>query len=173
MRFRRAGRTMERVLRVWAGLVAASMAAGQTPGPAGVCAGVRPVLDHAAPTRSCSGRVLHEINDPYSGACWLVLQNTGHPAGPGLMIPAADFAAGGTHSSISEKERPIVIHAGDRLVIEEHTAAAEAFLEAVALNQASVGGTLEARLKIGGKVVRAVATVPGRAALMPSRSTQP
>ena len=57
-----------------------------------------------------------------------------------------------------------VIHAGDRLTVEEHTAVADAALEARALNPAARGSALEVRLAIGGRVVRAVALGPGRAA---------
>lgn len=57
-----------------------------------------------------------------------------------------------------------VIRAGDLLVIEESTTVADARLEAVALGPATAGSPLNVRLKIGGKVVRAIALSPGRAA---------
>jgi hypothetical protein len=44
---------------------------------------------------------------------------------------------------------------------------AEAHLEGFALGPAVIGAALRARLVIGGKVVWAVATAPGRAVLKP------
>ena len=55
------------------------------------------------------------------------------------------------------------------VIVEEHTAVVEARLEAMALGPAAVGGAFRARLRMGGKVVRAVALGPGRAVLEPER----
>jgi flagella basal body P-ring formation protein FlgA len=66
-----------------------------------------------------------------------------------------------------------VIHPGDRVVVEEHTATVEARLEAIALEAAAIGSPVNARLKIGGKVVRAVAIAPGRAALAHAEEARP
>jgi hypothetical protein len=66
-----------------------------------------------------------------------------------------------------------MIHAGDALILEEHTAVAEARLQAVALGPAAKGAVFEARLKIGGKMVRAVAISAGRAGFAPEEAAQP
>jgi flagella basal body P-ring formation protein FlgA len=66
-----------------------------------------------------------------------------------------------------------VIRAGDELVVEENTVVVEARLEARALGSASLGNTLHARLKMGGKVVPVVALGPGRAALEPEMGGRP
>jgi len=66
-----------------------------------------------------------------------------------------------------------VIHAGDRLVVEEHTPVVDALLEARALNPATRGSELDARLSIGGRVVRVVALGPGRAELQPQTGGRP
>jgi len=66
-----------------------------------------------------------------------------------------------------------VIHAGDRLVVEEHTPVVDALLEARALNPATQGSAFEARLSIGGRVVRVVALGPGRAELQPETGGRP
>jgi hypothetical protein len=58
-----------------------------------------------------------------------------------------------------------ILHSGDRLIVDEHTAVVDAQLEAVAMGPAAAGGSLNVRLAIGGRVVRAVATAPGRAVL--------
>jgi hypothetical protein len=49
------------------------------------------------------------------------------------------------------------------VVVEEHGAVVEAYLEATALEPALKGLPLNLRLTIGGKVIRAVAIAPGRA----------
>jgi hypothetical protein len=54
---------------------------------------------------------------------------------------------------------------GESVVVEEHTTAAEVSVEAVAMEPAASGSLLHVRLKIGGKVLRAVALAPGKAEL--------
>ena len=66
-----------------------------------------------------------------------------------------------------------MIRAGDALLVEEHTAVVDARLEAVALESAAKGARFKARLKIGGKVVRAVAISPGRAGFAPESEVAP
>ncbi len=68
---------------------------------------------------------------------------------------------------------PLVIHAGDALVVEEHSYVVDGRLQATALGSAAAGSEFEARLKIGGKVVLAVALEAGRAEMMPEREAQP
>jgi hypothetical protein len=112
------------------------------------------------------GEIVREIDDPHTGGRWLLTRDPVHPAGPGRLVLVARFRP--EYRPIQpgvEPPRP-VIHAGDRLVVEENTAVIEARLEAVALGPAVVGSPLDVRLKIGGKVVRAVALGPGRAAFL-------
>lgn len=66
-----------------------------------------------------------------------------------------------------------VIRTGDRLIVEENTALVEARLEAVALGPAQPGSSFNVRLVAGGKIVRAVALGPGRAAFAPVKRVQP
>jgi flagella basal body P-ring formation protein FlgA len=61
-----------------------------------------------------------------------------------------------------------VIHSGDLLLLEQHTAVLDAKLEATALEPAILGEVLKVRLKVTGKVVLAVATGTGRANLAPA-----
>jgi len=56
-----------------------------------------------------------------------------------------------------------VIHTGDEVTVEEHSAVIDARLQAVALGSAAAGSELRVRLRIGGKVVDALALKPGRA----------
>jgi hypothetical protein len=65
--------------------------------------------------------------------------------------------------------RGLVTHAGDTVIVEEHTAVVDSRLEAVALGSAARGGEFQARLKIGGAVIRAIALDAGRASLVGSK----
>jgi hypothetical protein len=125
--------------------------------------------------------VVREIDDPHSGAHWLLMRDRNHPAGPGrLVLVAADRQAGqgGQGSTIRTTSTELiplrpVIRAGDRLIVEENTAVIEARLEAVALGPATLGSTFDVRLKLGGKVARAVALAPGRAAFQAQTEARP
>jgi flagella basal body P-ring formation protein FlgA len=66
-----------------------------------------------------------------------------------------------------------VIGAGDRLILEEHSAVVDARLEAVALGPAAVGSALRVRLVIGGRVVRARALAAGHVALQEETEGRP
>jgi hypothetical protein len=112
-----------------------------------------------------SGQVVRVIDDGANGDRWLLVRDATNSGGPGRMVRLASAAAG---SMI----RP-VIHAGDALVVEEHTAVVDARLEATALGSAVIGAVFQARLKIGGEAVRVVALGPGRADLMPEAKGQP
>jgi hypothetical protein len=154
-----------------AGQVPAAPAAEKT-GP-----GARVLLSSGRLT-SVSGRapgqLIREIDDPFNGARWLLVRDSEYPAGPArlLLVESGQVAmqqrgqvsAVGPASPRSELAslRP-VIRPGDRLVVEENTAVVESRLEAVALGSAVAGGSLEVRLRVGGRVVRAVALAPGRA----------
>ncbi len=128
---------------------------------------------------------MREIDDPHTGDRWLLLRDRGHPGGPGRLVlaarpgiePVSVRTAGGEQQAISATQgTPFhpVIHAGDQLIVEEHTAVVEARLEAVALGPAAQGAVFKARLKIGGKVVRAVAVSAGPCGALPrSEALQP
>jgi hypothetical protein len=122
------------------------------------------------------GEIVREIDDPNSGARWLLERNGDHPGGPGLLV----LVEAGRNPAPRDKaveptqvELRSVIRAGERLIVEENTPVVEARLEAVALGPAVLGSVLEARLKIGGRVVRAVALGPGRAELQPQTEARP
>jgi hypothetical protein len=132
-----------------------------------------PVLAQAP----AGGEIVREIDDPNSGARWLLERNPDHPGGPGLLVlvesgrnPVRQDQSGFEPSGVDPRT---VIRAGDRLIVEENTPVVEARLEAIALGTAVLGSVLEARLKIGGRVVRAVALGPGRAELQPQTEARP
>jgi hypothetical protein len=120
---------------------------------------------------AASGRLVKEIDDPNSGTRWLLVRDKANPGGPGRL----ERAPQGRDPETLERQvqgpsgvgnGPVsMIRAGDKLVVEEHSAAADAYLEGVALGPAGTGSALNVRLSIGGRVVRAVAVAHGRAAL--------
>jgi hypothetical protein len=121
-----------------------------------------------------SARLFREIDDPHSGARWFLVRDSVNPGGPGRM----ELAQPGRGSDDREKRvvgQPIgqdwagpIIRTGDRLLVEGHSPTADVYLEGVALGPAESGAALGVRLRIGSKVVRAVAAGPGRAALAPT-----
>jgi hypothetical protein len=125
---------------------------------------------------SAPNEVVREIDDPHTGARWLLMRDLSHPGGPGRLLlvestrnPARQ-AAGAKQSRV--EPRP-VLHAGDQLIVEENTPVVESHLEAVALGPAVIGSAFNVRLTMGGKVVRAVALAPGRAVLQPETEARP
>ncbi len=119
--------------------------------------------------------IVREIDDPHNGARWLLVRDPSHPGGPGRLLLVGGFRPqnrSGPSQPGVEPPRP-VIRSGDRLIVEENTAVVEARLEAVALGPAVIGSPFDARLKIGGNVVRVVAVAPGRAAFQPRTETRP
>lgn len=111
--------------------------------------------------------ILREIRDPQTGICWRLGSNPVAPAGPARLSASGSESPCAPAPAEQARQR-FAIQPGDRVVVEEHSRTVDACLEAVALGRARVGSSLELRLKIGGKMVRAVAIAPGRAALLPS-----
>jgi hypothetical protein len=113
--------------------------------------------------------IVREIDDPHNGDRWLLMRDESHPAGPGLLKLVSAVVAGRIDPSRARQTTPAaetpppVIRAGDRVVVEENTAVVEAHLEAVAMSPAWAGSAFNVRLSIGGRVLRAVASGPGRA----------
>lgn len=169
------------VLALWA----ASISCAQSPAtiiPRAqviLSSGELPEASQESLTQGERGEVVREIDDPSTGDRWLLLRQGAVPGGPGRLVLAAgqrNAAAGMFERSArrTTKSRLLpVIRAGDRLIVEEHTAVADAVLEAQALGPAALGSTLDVRLTIGGRVVRAVALASGRAVLQPETGVRP
>ena len=127
--------------------------------------------------------VIREIDDPHTGARWLLRRDPSHPGGPGRLLLAEGIRNPDRQLNLARKDgtgvkpsfvelRP-VLRAGDRIIVEENSPVVESRLEAVALSPAVIGSALNVRLSIGGKVVRAVALGPGRAMLQPGAEARP
>jgi hypothetical protein len=118
------------------------------------------------------GQLLREIDDQSSGTRWLLVRDKSNPGGPGrleLASPGRDqgaFARQAQGLGVAPTRPVAIIRPGDKLLLEEHSPTADAYLEGVALGPAWPGSPLNVRLLIGHKVVRAVALAPGRAALV-------
>ena len=121
----------------------------------------RQLTESASPALS----IVREIDDPNSGARWLLLMDPHHPAGPGRLVlaDAVRNKPGLTKADVKRSEPPLspMIHTGDRLILEEHSPVVDVRLDAIALNPAAIGGTVRVRLVIGGQVVRALAVAQG------------
>jgi len=130
-----------------------------------------------SPVESASASYVREIFDRSSGDRWILQRDeTGSP-GPGRMVlmtsPARPMDSRGRERASSHKRREgnstalvPIIHTGERLIVEEYTAKIEAWLEGVALGQATTGAVLAVRLKMGGRTVMAIAQAPGRAVIL-------
>jgi hypothetical protein len=134
------------------------------------------------------GEIVRQIDDPHTGAHWFLMREPGHPGGPGRMVLAtvpqgqsmktrdagarsrAESKAGQTESAATRN--PPVIRTGDRVIVEERTDVVESRLEAVALTPAAFGASCRVRMAIGGRMVRAVATGPGRASFLAEEAGQ-
>lgn len=168
---KRAGRALGLALTVV--LAAIAPLAGQT-GP-GKRPSARILLSQGGQDRAQQalvGQAVRAIDDPCTGAQWLLVRDAEFPAGPGRLLLVAGPQSGlrQVPSSIAPQS---VIRAGDRLVVEESSAVVEARLEGVALGPAIAGAAFEVRLRIGGRVVRAIALGPGRAALAAEAEARP
>ncbi len=159
-------------------LACASCARTQTPSS--------PSAPHAfasALSASDTVEVIREIDDPSTGNRWLLVRDWNRPGGPGRLLLLAGSLrtthpepAGQISPSLAGTEfntAAPVIRGGDPLIVEENTPLVEARLAATALGPAVRGAALEARLQIGGKIVRVRALAPGRAALAPGLEGQP
>jgi hypothetical protein len=165
------------VLNTFGWMICLASAAAQSQSVQGNHTGaVRTVTSSRAP--DSIREAVCEIDDPATGDRWLLERNSQNPGGPGRMLlfeqgKASPLEQGASVPGLDGAGRPygarkasastLLIRAGERLIVEEHTRLLDATLEAVALSGASQGESLRVRLLIGGRVVNAVAVVPGRA----------
>lgn len=119
----------------------------------------------AAQERTADESVVTERTDLATGAHWVLMRDASNPAGPARwMRDAADGQMGaGSRVDPGAGKQSTVIHAGDRIVLEERTRVLEARFEATALTGAKSNEPLRVRLTIGGRVLLARAVAPGLA----------
>jgi hypothetical protein len=168
MRSGRKKRLSTALLALAALLAAHGQTAGIDPGPRGLFTSAS-----ASGMAQASGEIVREIDDPHTGNRWLLMRDPSHPGGPGRLVAVASVRIRSSREGPGVEPLRPVIHSGERLIVEENTAVVEARLEAVALGPAVIGSPLDVRLRIGGKVVRAVALAPGRASLQPEMEVRP
>jgi hypothetical protein len=167
------------------------------PGIATLLLALAPAFPQAVPSQrppaalsaSDTVEVIREIEDPSTGDRWLLVRDWSRPGGPGRLLLLAG-SPGITHAEQAAKISPAlaepksvppaapvihapIIHANDPLIVEENTPLVEARLAASALGPAARGAVFEARLEIGGKIVRVRAVAPGRAVLEPELEGRP
>lgn len=163
--------------RVMVLLILATLAiGGQTAGITQSGPRVLDALQTAQVRASVPDEVVREIDDPHTGTRWLLIRDPRHTGGPGRLLLAESTrnpARQEADLKPSRVEPRPVLHAGDRLIVEENTQVVESRLEAVALGPAVIGSVLNVRLSLGGKVVRVVALAPGRAMLQPREEARP
>lgn len=114
-----------------------------------------------------AGAVVRVIEDPNSGERWMLLRDATHPGGPGRLVRVGSAPSSEGRQAVQRPQAvvPVVIHAGDRVRLEEHSPLVDAVFDSVALGAAVAGDPVQVRLSIGGRVARAIATAPGRAVL--------
>ena len=127
-------------------------------------------------------RAIRVVEDRGTGQRWLLLEDLEHPSAPARFyswsreFSCAHLFAEGSQLHSAENTRNVslpVIHAGDALLLSEHTRIADAELEGTALTTAAPGETLTVSLKFGRRTLKAIATAPGRAAVSESGSEVP
>ena len=118
-----------------------------------------------AQERAAEESVVTERTDPATGAHWVLVRDASNAAGPARWVLATARGQTGARSRVDPGVSPqtSVIHAGDRIVVEEQTTVLEARFEATALTGAKSNERLRARLTIGGRVLSARAIAPGLA----------
>lgn len=132
-------------MRGWAGLGLGILLAGGLAGTA-----VAQSAPAAPPSEPETRIFVRDLVDPASGEHWHLYRGTG--AGPGRLVRIDSTSA--LEQQVPTAARPLlVVHAGDPVIVEEHTPVMDLRLEAIALRSAAVGSELTVRLKYSGQIV--------------------
>jgi hypothetical protein len=146
--------------------MATPVAFGQIPAPSAGAQGLQHSSSAAVPGAAAVGsEIVREIDDPRNGDRWLLMRDPDRPGGPGLLRVVSSISGKTGQAGSEPAAQAPIVRAGDRVLVEENTAVAEARLEAVALGPAWQGSHFNVRLAMGGKVLRVLAAGPGRAVL--------
>ena len=116
--------------------------------------------------------VLREIDDPSTGQHWLLMRDPLHPGGPGVLVSSESVPDSGRLEAAIVRLHP-VIHAGDRLTVEQSNAKVDLRIEGIALSPAAPGAPLRVRLSLTGKIVDALALGPGLVERVPDKGLWP
>jgi hypothetical protein len=129
--------------------------------------------------KAADWRVIRSFEDAGTHQSWQVMRDPRCPAAPARLVGPTILHGGRASMEESRDVRlqtalRLLIHAGDSLIVEEHTTLVNARLEATALSSAAQGEPLKIQLKIGDRIVRAVAVERGRAEILsPTREARP
>lgn len=134
-------------------------------GPGAVLVAVTAIAIWPRIAAAQGGTAVRVLNDAAIGDRWMLERDPDHPGDPGRLVRVEGGAQKTAPVQGARVAATVVIHAGDRVVVEEKTATVEARLEGVALGAAASGRMLTVRLAVGGKVVYATATASGHARL--------
>jgi hypothetical protein len=124
-------------------------------------------------------RAVRIIDDHGTGRRWLLVLQLDRPEAPALLLQMPDnhscsklpVAGFERRPPTSHQNLPLpVIQPGDSVILSENSPVSDARLEAIALERATAGQALTLRLKLGGHLLRAVATAPGSAVLLAERN---
>ena len=124
-------------------------------------------------------RVIRSFEDVGTHQSWTVVQDKKRPAAPARLVGPTILHGGRASAEESgeallQMASRLIIHAGDSLIVDEHTAIVDARLEATALGAAARGERLKVRLKTGDRIVPAIAMEPGQAEILsPIREARP
>ena len=106
------------------------------------------------------------VEDVGTGMAWLVVRNVLHPSSPDRMFPVSCDGFERPRRRNVRKLANLIIHAGDSVIVTDQSLVLYARFQAVALGAAQAAEPVKVRLKIGGQVLQAIATSPGRARLI-------
>jgi hypothetical protein len=127
---------------------------------------------HANRLGGAKYRLVRAIDDPGTQKHWLLIEDLSRPGTPALLIRTTQDGAGAQCGvETTETQSPIpslsvpVIHAGESVLLLEHTPISDATFEATALQAAALGESLNVRTRLGGRTLKATATAIGRAAV--------
>lgn len=144
--------------------------------------GVSSARVSAQPQAPCEtpNRAIRWIDDPATHLRWILLKDPRHPAAPAVLAPMQSnsgcvLRSGENRVAVESNcfSQPAIplIHGGETLIVEQHSAAADAQLEGTALGPAAIGEALRVRLKKSGKILSVIADGPGHAT-MPAGGSQ-
>jgi hypothetical protein len=117
-------------------------------------------------------RALRIIDDQGTGRRWLLVRQFDRPEAPALLLQMSLnqscsqllIADSAWRSPTAHQKLSLpIIRPGDSVILSEDSEISDARLEAIALQPAATGQVLMVRLKLGGHLLRAVATAPGSA----------